>query len=178
MVRLVSPPVFHHAVCTNQTVSMTMLKLQQHKGNTHSVDKKRGPFALSVNFTSWAEWTEVLKSSSVCTQDSSHPLSFPSQPPNPHTHIHRPHTGLFLEFTPSHSVEMATLFFKAHSNGPVLFPLEIPDPQEDEVTSSPSYRLPHILSTRCLVLTDKPAFWEPTETEALRGGSTWQPRDG
>lgn len=95
MVRLVSPPVFHHAVCTNQTVSMTMLKLQQHKGNTHSVDKKRGPFALSVNFTSWAEWTEVLKSSSVCTQDSSHPLSFPSQPSNPpHTHPQTPHRPL------------------------------------------------------------------------------------
>lgn len=77
---------------------------------------------------------------------------------------------LRLKFSPSHSVEMATLFSKAHSNGPVLFPREIPDLQEDAATS-PSHRLPHAASTGCRVLTDKLAFWEPTATEALRGES-------
>lgn len=93
--------------------------------------QKPSPFALSVNFTSWVEWTEGLTASSVYTQDTSHSLGYKCTP----THIHRPHVGLRLEFTSSHSVEMATLFSKAHSDGPALFPLKIPDLQEAEATS-------------------------------------------
>lgn len=47
---------------------MAMLVIQYHKSKAHSINKKPSPFALSVNFTSWAEWT----ASSVYTQDTSH----------------------------------------------------------------------------------------------------------
>lgn len=123
---------------------MATLIFQQHKGNTHSINKRPNPFALSETLP--PRWNGQRASQLAVSLLRTQATHCPSLHNCTLTHIHRPHVGLRLEFTHSHSVEMATLCSKPHSDAPALFPLKIPDLQED-ASPSPSYRLPHTTST-------------------------------
>lgn len=65
--------------------------LQQHKGQCSGFSRMSSPFALSVNSSSWAEWTEALTASQH----------------NTHTRprIHRLHSAPCVEMAPSHSIQ-------------------------------------------------------------------------
>lgn len=84
-VRPASPPVSHHAACTRLCYTPATQRPMLCFGRMSS------PFALSVNSSSWAEWTEALTASQH----------------NKHTHprIHRLHSAPCLEMAPSHSIQ-------------------------------------------------------------------------
>lgn len=84
-VRPASPPVSHHAACTRLCYTPATQRPML------CFSRMSSPFALSVNSSSWAEWTEALTASQH----------------NKHTHprIHRLHSAPCLEMAPSHSIQ-------------------------------------------------------------------------